>query len=146
MTMRNIIGWLFISSVILLSACSTPETVTEEPERIEEQDLIPTWYDSTISSSSDSISFYGYSLVTATDSVLAIRLGDESALGNLRHEIDAFLEKTRLDLSQIDGGDVYENRSFIMKLRKAAQSIELSQSDMDREMDVTDEGIYHLYT
>jgi hypothetical protein len=33
-----------------------------------------------------------------------------------------------------------------MNLRKAAHSIELSQSDLNREMDVTEKGIYHLYT
>jgi hypothetical protein len=140
--------------IFLLSACSPSETLREEtspppepePEPEEEVGAAPEWYEEQVFSSSDSLSFYGYSMASATDSSDAAELSAESALQNLRFEIDRHAEDTRVYLSEENGEDEYSETSFILQLRNAVREMDLEANELEHEYEQSDEGVYYVYT
>lgn len=130
------------SCVLIFAACSTPEAVIDEPVEIEQEERIPEWYLSNRVSSSDSTLFNGYSMATAVDSAEAISLGNESAISNLRYEIDRFTEEVREAMN----GEQHSRPQFIIKLRNSVQEIELTDSNFDREFAMRDDDVVQVYT
>ena len=135
----------FISTLI---ACSTTESTTEptEPDEIIVDTVAPEWFNPSITSEADSIYFKGFSLSTSADSTEAIRLGNETALSNLRFEIDSYLESIRRELVDGDSGDSYQTPSFIIQLRNLVQNLDLSDSEITAVFEPDSGDLFYLYT
>lgn len=144
--------WSFKKSIInlflitlVLSACSSPEPIFDQPDIAVEEEIIspsPSWYEPAIPSSFDKIAFYGYALASSYDSTQASELSRENAIHNLRIEIDRFVEDARRSLDASE----YETPAFIIRLRNAIRSIDLSGAEFEILTDYSDEGISHVYT
>lgn len=132
--------------VVMIAACSTPEVMIDEPAEIESEVSLPDWYKSNRVSSSDSTHFNGYSMATAVDSVEAINLGLESAITNLRYEIDRFTEEVREELVNGQSSEQHNTPQFIIKLRNTVQELSLADSIFEREFGMSDDDVTQVYT
>lgn len=135
-----------ILSVVMITACSTPQVLSDEPVEIESGVSIPDWYHVNRVSSSDSTHFNGYSMATAFDSSEAIQLGLESAVANLRFEIDKFAEEVRTAITEGESNSTHNSPQFIIKLRNTVQELPLADSVLDREFAMRDDEVTQIYT
>ena len=143
--MKYITGITFF--ILTLAACSTPETLSEEPAEIVEAETgRPSWYSVNRVSGSDESHFMGYSMTTAVDSVEAIESGMESALANLRFEIDKYAEEVREGLHPDASNTPLRSPRFIIELRNAIQELELSKTEFEREFGEREDTIIQVYT
>ena len=142
--MRYFTGIILLA--IMISACSTPEVLSDEPAEVESTASFPEWYDANRVSSSDSTHFNGYSMAVALDSDEAINAGKESAIANLRYEIDRFAEGVRESLVSSESGSSYNTPQFIINLRNTVQGLHLSDSMVDNEFETRDDDIIQVYT
>lgn len=138
--MRFITGIIFC--VLMTAACSTPAVLSEESLVIEPKKSFPEWYNADRASSSDSIHFNGYSMATAMNSEEAISLGINSAISNLRYEIDKFTEERRETLV----GEQHNTSQFIIKLRNSVQQLQLTDATIEREFAMRDDDVTQVYT
>lgn len=145
----------FIGCVALLLAfagCSTTEPVqqeqeTEPSEPVASETAIPSWYDSGIHFSSDSLSLHGYALASATDSARAAELSTQTALEYLRVEIDQTAEEARRELIDRSGREEnYNSPAFIIHLRNAISGLPLDVAKLDLQHEITDRGVHYSYT
>ncbi len=127
---------------MLFAACSTPEELINEPVEVESGERLPEWVNSNRVSSSDSTHFNGYSMATAVDSIDAINLGLESAIVNLRYEIDKFTEEVREELDS----EQHNRPQFIINLRNTVQELSLTDSRFEREFGMRDDDVTQVYT
>lgn len=127
---------------MIFAACSTPEVLSDEQVEAESGVNYPKWYNANRVSSSDSTHFSGYSMATAVDSAEAILLGNESAIVNLRYEIDKFTEKVREGLAV----EPYNTPQFIINLRNTVQQLPLTDSKFEREFAMRDDEVTQIYT
>ncbi len=139
--------------ICLFAACSPTEIIQEEeiePEDMPEPEEViaeaPDWYDGQIFSSADSISFYGYSMASAADSAEAAELSVETALQNLRFEIDRHAEDARASLAEEDADAGYSQPRFIVNLRNAVREMELENYELDQEHEQSEDGVHYVYT
>lgn len=139
---------LFIIFVFILFSCSTTQTTVgpAEPDAVTVDDVAPDWFNPSIISMADSTTFKGFSLTSAADSVEALELGNQTALSNLRYEIDSLLESVRKELVERNSGSIYQESSFIFQLRNLAQNLDLSDSEITAVFEPDTEDIYYLYT
>lgn len=142
--MRYFTGVIFC--VLIIAACSTPEALTEEPVAAETEVDFPEWYHINRVSSSDSTHFHGYSMATAIDSAEAIRLGEISAITNLRYEIDKFAEEVRVKLATSQSSERHSTPQFIIRLRNSVQELQLTDSEIEREFKRRDDSVTQVYT
>ena len=130
----------------MISACSSPEVLSDESAEVESTASFPEWYNASRVSSSDSTHFNGYSMAVALDRDEAINSGIESAIVNLRYEIDRFAEEVRETLVSSESGSSYDSPQFIIKLRNTVQGLRLSDSMVEREFETRDDDIIQVYT
>lgn len=141
--MKYFTGSIFL--ILMIASCSTPEVFIEEPEAVEPESSLPAWYNPNTNSSSDHRYFMGFAMSVASDSSEAVQTGNETAIANVRYEIDRFVEEIREGLVT-DGSDVkYNSPTFIIGLRNAVQQLQLSDSEFDREVEEREDGITHVY-
>jgi hypothetical protein len=146
--MKYFIGLILITAVF--SACAATETSQDndldaiaETERSDNR--TPEWFNRTVSSSSDSTEFNGYSHAVAVEHADASRLSEETAITNLRFEIDRFTEEVRQELEDSAGSERYSSGRFIINLRNSVQ--DLSLEDAERITDFREQdGFYEVFT
>jgi hypothetical protein len=144
--MKKISG--ILSVIIILVSCSSTEPMLQEAEQeavYKDASGEPSWYQSAIQSSVDSLAFYGYSMASSHDSANAYRLARETSVNNLRFEIDKLAEETRRTLANTTEVSGYETPAFIIQLRNSVSKIDLSDIDIDIETDQSGEGVYYVY-
>jgi hypothetical protein len=146
--MRYFIGCTAIL-LFALAGCSSTEPVQQETqpdEPVEEESIIPGWYDSGIHSSTDSLEIHGYALSSAMDSASASDLAAQTAIKNLRFEIDRFAEEVRTGLNDINGNEShYSTPEFILRLRNSVSHLSLESATITIEHEYSDEGVYFSY-
>lgn len=144
--MKNLSG--FLSLIIILASCSPSEPLIEEAVPVVAEEIVspvPAWFQSAVHSSVDSLAFYGYSMASSYDSTYAAAFAQETAVNNVRFEIDRLAEQTRRILTDTPDASGYETPAFIIKLRNAVREMDLSGVEIDMETDHSDEGIYYIY-
>lgn len=146
--MRYFIGCTAIL-LFILAGCSSTEPVQQETqpeEPIEEESLIPSWYDAGIHSSSDSLEVHGYSLSSAMDSTRALDLSTQTALENLRFEIDRFAEEVRNELTNTNGVEGhYSSPEYIIRLRNSVYELSLESATITTKHELSDKGVHYSY-
>jgi hypothetical protein len=131
---------LLFSGMLLFSiaSCSTTErTASGEPDPgtgATEEAGKPAWFNASVSSESDSTAFTGYAMAVAANRNEAQSLSEESALMNLKFEIDRFAEKVRRELAEGSSGSAFGSPSFIRDLRNAVLSISTDGADSETEI------------
>lgn len=132
--------------LIFFTSCSPTEELidetAEEPE--DEISLVPDWYESGIYSAADSLSMHGFSMASSADSTEAVRLSEETAINNLRFEIDKHAEETRRLLA--DTGQAYTASSYIVMLRNTVHGLNLTGAELVRQHKQAANGVYTVYT
>jgi hypothetical protein len=142
--MKYFTGAIFIA--FMIAACSTPEVVIDELAVTEPESGLPAWFSPNTISSSDANQFRGFSMAVASDSSEAVRTGNESAIANVRFEIDRFAEEIREELINDQSADYYGRPDFIIKLRNAVQKLQLNHSEFEREFEEIEDNITQVYT
>lgn len=132
--------------VLMIAACSTLEVVIDEQAETEPESGLPSWFSPKTISSSDANQFRGYSMAVASDSSEAVRTGNESAIANVRYEIDRFTEEIREELINDQSVDYYDRPYFIIKLRNAVQNLQINHSEFEREFEEREDNITQVYT
>lgn len=128
-----------------MSACSTPEPVSDE--RVEAEETHPAgWFRPGVPSSSDSLSITGYSHSAAAAREQALQAGKETALSNLRYEIDRLAEQARVSLAEINGATPYSEAGFILTLRNRVAELDLSKADLEQIEERRSDGVTEVYT
>lgn len=142
---------LLISGMLLFSivSCSSTERATSNESDLRseetEEETQPDWYNNSVTSVTDSTGFTGYALAAAVGREEAQSLSEESAVINLKFEIDRFAERVRRDLAESSSGSAFSSPSFIRDLRNAVQS--LSVEDANSETEIFSKGnVHHAYT
>lgn len=132
--------------LIFLASCSPTEELiditTDEPEK--EVSLVPDWYETGVYSAADSLSMYGFSMASSADSTEAVRLSEETAINNLRFEIDKHAEETRRLLA--DTNQTYAASSYIITLRNTVRALNLADAELVRQHKQAANGVYTIYT
>ncbi|MCC5906284.1 MAG: hypothetical protein JJU13_08765 [Balneolaceae bacterium] len=141
--------------IFLFAACSPTESIQEETVPGEEEEIpapeeevteTPDWYDGQVFSKADSVSFFGFSMASSSDSSEAAELSVETALQNLRFEIDRHAENTRILLVEEDADGEYSQPGFIVNLRNAVREMELDVYELNHEHEESDTGVHYVYT
>lgn len=134
---------------LLFWGCSSVEQTTEkesEDEASAEVDTaVPGWYDPLETSDSDSMYVHGFALATDVDSSEAVALAENTALNNLRYEIDFIAERARVMLAEDENLTAYSEASFIIDLRNLVRDLPLTEADMEFKNDRSDNKSYHVY-
>jgi len=144
--MRTLFTLFILTS--LLSGCASVEPVTQQEEKdvsTENRSSAPEWFNPLETSISDSVTVHGFALASATDSSEAVLLAENSALNNLRYEIDYMAETTREMLVENDKSTPYSEAHFIMKLRNTVRDLPLSNTAFEIESYRSDKGIFQVY-
>lgn len=144
--MRTLFTLLFLT--ILLTGCASVEPVAQQEEEevsSETRSFVPEWYNPLVASVSDSVSVHGFALASATDSIEAVLLAENSALNNLRYEIDVMAETTRELLVENNRNTPYSEASFIIKLRNTVRDLPLSNTTVEIETYRSGNSIFHAY-
>lgn len=146
--MKYFVGLILITAVF--SACATIESAQDGDaianaynERTDEQ--IPEWFKRSVSSSSDNTEFSGYSQSVAPERADAFRLSEESAIVNLRFEIDRFAEDVRQELEENAGLGRYSSGRFIINLRNSVQDLSLEEAKLTTDFHDKD-GVYEVFS
>lgn len=143
--MKSLFYLLFL--VALLQSCASvePATQSEEDTTVEEESVAPGWYNPMVKAVSDSANVYGFALASATDSSEAILLSQNTAINNLRHEIDYLTETTRKWMVENSSSAHYTRSSFIIELRNTVRDLPLSSASIEFESRKTESDIYYIY-
>jgi hypothetical protein len=142
------VPWM-IAAAFIFSSCAATETTTDstqtedETERVEKSS--PEWYDASVSSITDSTSFYGFSHAVSSNRDEAVDLSEEMAVVNLRFEIDRHAEKVRRTLEEEHGSEAYGSSRFIINLRNAIQNLPLESAEFETDMN-DDDGVVDAFT
>lgn len=145
-SMRTLFSVLILS--FLIAGCASVETTTQgENEAVAagQDTMIPKWYNPLETSQSDSAAVYGFALATATDSSEAVSLAKNSAMINLRYEIDFLAERTRKLLIENEKSEPYSSPLYIIDLRNTISDLPLSSSYIDVAAFQTENNIYYAY-
>lgn len=129
-------------------ACSPSQALTDQEIETAEETTVsdgPAWYRSAVHSDSDTLSFYGYSMVSSYNENEAVSVARETAFYNLRFEIDSFAEKARIDLADEPDGERYRTPEFILTLRNAVRDTDLQDGDVTIVSEKSETGIYVAY-
>jgi len=105
----------------------------------------PSWYNPLTTSLSDSTSFTGFAHAVSADRQEAQALSEETAVKNLRFEIDRFAEEIRRELTAGGANESLASASFIRNLRNAVQSMPVTGSQTETELFEQD-PVIHAYT
>ncbi len=134
---------------MIIAGCSSTEPVqqeeTEPAEPIEEESLIPSWYNAGTHSSSDSLSLHGYALASAMDSSRATELSTQTALEYLRFEIDRTAEEIRRELAGSSADGNYGSSTFIIRLRNSVANLSLNSANITLEHESSESGVHYSY-
>jgi len=144
--MRTLFALLF--SISLLVGCASVEPVTQQEEEnvsTETRSSAPEWFNPLKTSISDSVTVQGFALASATDSSEAVFLAENTALNNLRYEIDYMAETTREILVEDDKSTPYSEAHFIIKLRNTVRDLPLSNTSFEVKSYRSDNGIFQVY-
>lgn len=138
---------VFILSSFVAGCASVEPTIQQEREveSAESETMKPEWYNPLETSRSDSAAVYGFALATATDSSEAVSLAENSAITNLRYEIDSIAESTRELMVENGNNDLYSRTPFIINLRNTVRDLPLSSSNIEVDAYRAENGIYHAY-
>jgi hypothetical protein len=141
---------LFVTGLLIVSCTSTETVTTDQNTQVEEEEVennrfAPEWYDEKEKSATDSLTFSGYAYAIAEGEERALEQSERSALSNLRFEIDRFVEAVRTDLEEKNGSDPYGTQQLIMNVRNAVQNLNLSETELDYDIQQKD-GFYHVFT
>lgn len=140
--MKSIFIALLVTALTFV-ACSPTETIIEE-EPEEEISHLPEWFDRTTYSSADTLSFYGFAMASSTQLAEAERLSEETALNNLRFEIDKHAEEIRRTLKE--GDSQYATTSFILELRTSVRNLNLNDARLTSVEETGANGVVYVYT
>lgn len=149
--MRYFSGYIVVLFFIY-TGCSSTEPVQKKTDKqpepvIKVESSVPAWYQAGVSSSSDSLNVYGYALASAADSSEAVELSTDTALENLRFEIDKWVENARKNLADsAPQTEEYSSGLFIIKLRKTVSALPLNSVEFTRTHDLSEAGIHYSYT
>jgi hypothetical protein len=144
--MRTLFVVFILSSLVAGCASVEPTTQQErEVETTEPETMKPEWYNPLETSTSDSAAVYGFALASATDSSEAVSLAKNSAITNLRYEIDYIAESTRELMAENESSDLYSRASFIIDLRNTVRDLPLSSSNIEVDAYRAENNIYHAY-
>lgn len=134
---------------LLFWGCSSVEQATEQQSEDEApakvDTAVPGWFDPLESSASDSMYVHGFALASDVDSSEAVALAENTALNNLRYEIDYIAESAREILAENENLTDYSKTSFIIDLRNLVRDLPLTGADMDFEVDRSDNNSYQVY-
>lgn len=137
--MRRLV--LFLAAIALLVSCATTESAedteiaedaTTETERIE--DAAPEWFDASVTTTRDSVAFYGFSHSVASTESEALDMAEEMAQSNLRFGVDRFTEDVRRELENQEGSEPYATSRFIIDLRNAVQDLDFPGAETETEV------------
>lgn len=135
-----------LTILFILAGCSPSEPLVED--EIEEAEVeisaAPEWYDDRVQSTVDSLAFHGYSMASASDSARAAELAEQTAFENLKFEIDRHSDHVRSSLAE--GNDGYDNPEFIINLRNAVQSLNLSGAEITHAHEESEAGVHYIYS
>lgn len=142
--MKYFLGLLTI--LFILSGCSPSEPLTEEliDEAEEELTAAPGWYDDSVYSATDSLAFHGYSMASALDSARSAELAEQTAIENLKFEVDRHADRTRNYLAEDNAN--YNNSEFIINLRNAVQAMNFGDAELNHAHEETEEGVHYIFT
>ncbi len=133
-------------SVSILAACSTPETavITEPDSAPVEISNIPDWYSNDHFAASDSAAVFGFAMASAADSVRAVEYARQSAVQNLKFEIDRLTEVARLELAE-SSSSPYSDTAYIINLRNVIRDLQTESADYTFVHDTADSGIHYVF-
>lgn len=134
-----------LTILFILAGCSPSEPLVEEEIEEPETEIsaAPDWYDDRVHSTIDSLAFHGYSMASASDSARAAELAEQSAIENLKFEIDRHSDQVRSSLAEENDG--YGNPEFIISLRNAVQSLNLSGAEITHAHEESEAGVHYIY-
>ncbi len=137
---------VIIISVCIISACATPETLSEaDPAETVEESAVPQWFSNDVYSHSDSVAVYGFAMASAADSAHAATYSKESSVQNLKFEIDRLAEDARRELAAVSESP-YSDTAFIINLRTVIRDLSLEGADFTVEHEVSESGIHYIYS
>lgn len=138
-----------VSGILLLTlaSCATSNQAGEaEPSEVEmDEPVQPSWYSALIPSASDSTSFTGFAHAVSADRQEARALSEETAVKNLRFEIDRFAEEVRRELTEDGTNGSFGSTAFIRDLRNAVDSMPVEGARTETEF-FDEEPVIHAYT
>lgn len=142
---------LLVSGIILLhlASCASTQQTGNGDSGTDTADVAepnqPGWYNGLIPSESDSTSFTGFAHAVSMDRADAESLAEETAMNNLRFEIDKFAESIRRELNEGGSGTSFGSASFIRDVRNAVGSMSLEGASSETEFFEVD-SVIHAYT
>ena len=141
---------ILVSGILLLTlaSCATSNQAGdgEPPAReMEEEPGKPSWSSALTPSASDSASFTGFAHAVSADREEARTLSEETAVKNLRFEIDRFAEEVRQELSGDGAGGSYGSTEFIRNLRNAVESMPVEGDRKETEF-FEEDPVIHAFT
>lgn len=105
----------------------------------------PSWYSALTTSISDSTSFTGFAHAVSADRQEARILSEETAVKNLRFEIDRFAEDVRRELTDDGVNGSLGSAAFIRNLRNAVETMPVEGAQTETEF-FDEEPVMHAYT
>jgi hypothetical protein len=107
----------------------------------------PSWYDHSNRTYMDSTEFAGTGTAIASDSLTAVEKSVKQARENLEYAIDKYAEEHRRELSE-EAGSNFSSSSFILSLRQAVGSLQLTDSDLTIKSDhkALDGAVHRVFT
>lgn len=127
-------------------SCAPTKTISDTDSEAEVvAETTPEWFDSRIESSLESGQFTGYSHAIASNRSDAERLAKQTAIVNLKFEIDSYTEEVRSDLVENQNESRYNSSRFIINLRNAVQNIDLEGIEVETEF-YEESGIINSYS
>lgn len=139
--------FLLVTAAFLLTNCSPTENLNNQREISSlsgTDEEAPGWYERNVKSKSDTVSFYGYSHVSASGEQPAREQAEKLAIENLRYEIDRFADEVRDRLAEEQGADPFGTHKFIVELRNAIQNLDLADAERSYDSLERDE-VHHQF-
>ncbi|PWN06891.1 hypothetical protein DDZ15_06350 [Rhodohalobacter mucosus] len=134
--------------LLTLSSCATTDQGRDEGDASVEETAgtnQPSWYSALTTSKSDSASFTGFARAVSADREEARELSEQTAIKNLRFEIDRYAEEIRRELTAGGANGSLESAAFIRNLRNAVESMPVG--DAMTETEFFGEGsVVHAFT
>src|SRR5690554_2196481 len=119
--MNRISRSLVVLALLLITACSGTETLTEAP-KVEVPSIYPTWYH-TAGFVADSASFNMSATAVASDSITAIQRAELESKMLLESYLSKEMESVRTKLES-SGSNSVKKPDFILTLRNAHAAVE----------------------
>ena len=140
---------ILVSGILLLTlaSCATSNQAGDgEPSAGEvDEPVKPSWYSAFTPSASDSSSFTGYAHAVSAERLEARTLSEQTAVKNLRFEIDRFAEEVRRELTEDGASGSFGSTEFIRDLRNAVESMPVDGARTDTEF-FEEDPVIHAYT